>query len=218
MRAERKLEAHPATASAAVIAVSQNATRLPDFVPVINFDQFLLAAQQSDVGQRDDASPAARLAAVALSTKFSVQAPADPDRTFLSAIVQQDPVAREFVEKPEDPKKLVQMAALEAQQDDQSDAEQKDSGADISEPARLPRADKSEEHRSSRRVTVSRSGSKSSVVRRARQKRHHGQHRVAAAQTQEQSGSSYSGITSYLAPIIGFKSLSPDRRLTTKTR
>lgn len=58
-----------------------------EFVPVLNFDEFLLAAEENA-----PVSPAARQAAEALSARFA-DPPSKSDTDFLHAVVQGEPVA-----------------------------------------------------------------------------------------------------------------------------
>lgn len=214
MRAERKGDAFPAAALAetATLTPTQKLAQLPDYVPIINFDQFLLAARPRYFGSGNDVSPDARLAAVALSSKFAVQRPADPDRQDMGSVMQSDPVAVAPLQVPDDPKEHVQMVALE---NESASANEKNlEEPSIMEEATAPRASegtKREVRQSKRRVYSSRSGAKARPSRRARSDK---SRRIAEAQTETRATLRYNGSGSHLTPLVGFRSLSPDRRLT----
>jgi hypothetical protein len=210
MHAEQKIASHRQT-----IVVASNAPesiRLPDFVPVINFDQFLLASRGNDFGSDDDISAETRTAAETLSAKFAGPASGSSSSKFFHAVVQQDPVAPD-VFAAEDPKLPAQTAAL-TDPDSATDPE-KIAEAEPAEPvaeAEEPAAEKPVAHlqaRAPRRAAVARSRHvKRSYVPRQ-------QRRVAtASEMSPRSGSTYNGIGADLQRLVGFGSLTPDNRLT----
>lgn len=210
MHAEQKTAPHQKT-----IVVASNApesTKLPDFVPVINFDQFLLASQGNDFGN-DDVSAEARTAAEALSAKFSGPAPGSSNSKFFHAVVQQDPSAPEIFAAIEDPKLPVQMAAL-SEPDSATDPEKIAEGEPAESTAETdkPAVEKPAVHVQTlapRRAVVARSKhAKRGYVPRQ-------QRRVASAsEMSPRSGSTYNGIGADLERLVGFGSLTPDNRLT----
>lgn len=200
----------PQIETASVDAVHA-AVKLPDFVPVINYDQFLLASRGDEFGEADGISSETRTAAEALSAKFAGPSAKSSSEMF-RAVVQNDPIAPSLLDAPEDPKLQTQVADL-SDSDDAGDPAKATGQHAVAEraPTRETWAPKSVVRRHyAQRATASRSmRTKHSIVRR--------QHnRVASAdETSQRSGSTYSGIGADLQRLIGFGSLTPDNRLTT---
>jgi hypothetical protein len=187
------------------------AVELPDFVPVINYDQFLLASHAEGFGGTDGISSETRSAAEALSAKFAGPR-ARSGSEMLRAVAQQDPLAPSLLDAPEDPKLQMQVADL-------SDTDDADDPAKAAErPAVAERASTSDarspksvvrRHHGERAATSRSRRAKHSVVRRQRS-------RVASADaTSQRSGPVYNGIGADLQRLVGFGSLTPDNRLTT---
>lgn len=184
------------------------AVALPDFVPVINYDQFLLASRGDEFGETDGISSETRTAAEALSAKFAGPSARSSSEMF-RAVVQRDPIAPSLLDAPEDPKLQMQVADLSSSDD----------ADDPAKAAELPTVAATREAKSPKsvvrrhhvqRAAVSRSRrAKHSIVRRQRS-------RVASADaTSQRSGSTYNGIGADLQRLVGFGSLTPDNRLTT---
>jgi hypothetical protein len=195
------------------IVVASNApetVKLPDFVPVINFDQFLLASQGNDFGD-DEVSAEARTAAETLSAKFAGPASGSSDSKFFHAVVQQDPAAPEIFTVTEDPKQPVQIAAL-SDPDSATDPEKIAEAEPAEAAVETHKPEKPVAHlqtRTPRRAAVARSKYvKPSYVPRQ-------QRRVASASAMSpRSNSAYNGVGADLERLVGFGSLSPDNRLT----
>jgi hypothetical protein len=208
MRAAQKLVPQPAAES---IDPVHAAIELPDFVPVINYDQFLLASRGDEFGGADGISSETRTAAELLSAKFAGPSAKSSSEMF-RAVVQNDPIAPSFLDAPADPKLQMRVADLSgpADADDPAKATERPVVAERA-PEREARSSKSVVRRHHvQRAVVSRSRrAKHSIVRR--------QHnRVASADANSQrSGSTYNGIGADLQRLIGFGSLTPDNRLTT---
>ncbi|AGK58945.1 hypothetical protein HYPDE_36368 [Hyphomicrobium denitrificans 1NES1] len=182
---------------------TRTAIKLPDYVPVINYDQFLLASRGEDFGSDDGLSFATRSAAEALSAKFAV--PSDGSK----AANAEDPVNPNVLDASSDPKRIIKVAEL-LESDDLIDPAKVASAAMTAE---TQNAEPSQSvvrvtRRAPRRAAVSHSR----VVKRgiSRQQRN----RVASAATSQRSGSAYNGIGADLERLVGFGTLTPDHRLT----
>lgn len=194
-------------ASPAQVGVSNTSMRaaikLPDYVPVINYDQFLLASRGEDFGSDDGLSSATRTAAEALSAKFAV--PSDVSKTADA----EDPVNPNVLHASSDPKRIIKVAEL-LQSDDLIDPAKAASAAMTAE---TQNAEPSQSivrvtRRAPRRAVVSHSRvAKRSISRQQRK-------RVASAAKSQRSGSAYSGIGADLERLVGFGTLTPDHRLT----
>lgn len=180
------------------------AVKLPDYVPVINYDQFLLASRGDDFGGNDGISSATRTAAEALSAKFA--APASGSQT----VAAQDPTDPNILDASSDPKRVIKVAELMGS-DDLVDPAKVASAAVMAETrkAEIPRSAVHVAAREPRRAV----GSHSKVAKRgvSRQQRN----RVAsAAMPQRSKSTAYSGIGADLERLVGFGTLTPDHRLT----
>jgi hypothetical protein len=182
--------------------------KLPDYVPVINYDQFLLASRD-DFGGRDDLSSATLKAAEALSAKFAMSS-ARAGAGHLRVALQPDPLTPTILDAPDDPKRNIKVADLAA-----------DDG--LVDPAKAAKPDRMDDTQTSapaktaaRRETRA---SRQAAAPRQRTARHgHSRsqrNRVASNAVAPRSGSTtYNGIGADLQRLIGFGSLTPDHRLT----
>jgi hypothetical protein len=179
---------------------------LPDYVPVINYDQFLLASRADDASDSDGISTQARSAAEALSAKFAGSS-ASLKSQLARAAAQPDPVAPSIVEAPEDPKSRMQVASLQNTNDVGMSAEAEKEPTAASE-ARQKAETKSAVRRGPRTTRHA------AAATRKRRVVQHRSNRVASSATSQRSGSTYSGIGADLQRLIGFGSLTPDHRMT----
>lgn len=177
-----------------------SAIRLPDYVPVLNYDQFLLASRGDSFGSDAELSAATRSAAEALSAKFA----APMAGSYVAAAP--DPEDPAILDASSDPKRNVKIAEL-AQSSDLADPA-KVARAVIRpemQSAEIPRSVVRNAERASHRARPSRSR----VAKRsggARLQRN----RIAAAEPQQKS----TGISATLDRLVGFGSFTPDHRLT----
>jgi hypothetical protein len=178
--------------------------KLPDYVPVINYDQFLLASRGDDFGTDDGISSATRTAAEALSAKFA--APAGGSQT----AVAQDPTNPSILDASSDPKRIIKVAELLGSDDLVDPAKVASVVATAETPkAEPPRSAVRVAAREPRRVVISHP----KVAKRgvSRQQRN----RVAsAAMPQRSKSTAYKGIGADLERLVGFGTLTPDNRLT----
>jgi len=205
IHAAQNLKYQSQTANAAPTRV---AVRLPDFVPIVNYDQFLLASRNDDFSGMDGISSQTRSAAEELSAKFAGPS-ATSGTALFHAVVQQDPMAPSLLEAPADPKLGMQVAAISGS-DDADDPAKAAKPEPPSEARKItsPRSVVRVHARAPRHAAVSHyRAARRSIVRRAR-------NRVASADTSERSGSAYNGIGADLQRLIGFGTLTQDNRLT----
>lgn len=176
-----------------------SAIRLPDYVPVLNYDQFLLASRGDNFGSDDELSSATRSAAEALSAKFA--APLEGSHVTAAP----DPRNADSLDVSSDPKQLIKVAEL-VPSPDLADPAKVARAAIRAETQRveIPRSVARNAERASRRERASHSR----VARRgnARQQRN----RVATTEPQQKS----TGISATLDRLVGFGSFTPDHRLT----
>lgn len=176
-----------------------SAIRLPDYVPVLNYDQFLLASRGDNFGNDGELSSATRSAAEALSAKFA--APLEGSHVAAAP----DPRSADSLDVSSDPKQLIKVAEL-VQQQDLTDPAKVARAAIRAETQRveIPRSVARNSERASRRERASHSR----VARRgnARQQRN----RVATIEPQQKT----TGISATLDRLVGFGSFTPDHRLT----
>jgi hypothetical protein len=215
------IHAEPEPVRDAGLAASRGvkeAVRLPDFVPVVNFDQFLLAYQQDGSGEMDGVAPAPRAAAEALSARFAPPS-LKSDSQFLQVVVQQDPIGPNILDAATDPKvpgRIASLAGVEklGARQDAVDPKKADfliassglsSGTGTADASVEPQR---RHARLSRRSIVARTRSarKGFTPRQAR--------RVASAEPAQRSGSAYTGGGPDLDHIVGFGTLTPDNRLS----
>jgi len=197
IHAEQKYtsQAQPVLAGSAM----HSAIRLPDYVPVLNYDQFLLASRGENFGGESDLSYATRSAAEALSAKFA--APLEGSHVAAAP----DPQDPDILDASSDPKRLVKIAELTQ-------------SPDLIDPAKVARAviraetqnaeiPRSLVHNEERATTRRGNPSRSRVAKRgvARQQRN----RVASAGTSQRS----TGISAGLDRLVGFGTFTPDHRL-----
>ncbi|HVZ03485.1 hypothetical protein [Hyphomicrobium sp.] len=188
-------------------APTRVAIKLPDFVPIVNYDQFLLASRNEDFVGRDGISTEVRTAAEALSAKFAGPRTGSGNALF-RAVVQNDPIAPSLLDAPEDPKLGMQVAAIS----NSDDADPEKAASSVA-PSTTHKATASNtvvrRHvRGPRRTVLSRHRTaKRTVVRRTR-------NRVASAEPAQRSGPVYNGIGADLERLVGFGTLTQDSRLT----
>jgi hypothetical protein len=182
------------------------AVNLPDYVPVINYDQFLLASRGDDFGDNDGISSETRRAAEALSAKFA--APASGSRTAAA----QDPTNPTTLDASSDPKRIIKVAELLGSDDLVDPAKVASVVATAETPkAEPPRSAVRVAAREPRRVVISHPKVAKRGVSRLRQQHN----RVAsAAMPQRSKSTAYSGIGADLERLVGFGTLTPDNRLT----
>jgi len=197
IHAEQKYtsQAQPVLPGSAMYA----AIRLPDYVPVLNYDQFLLASRGENFSGDSELSTATRSAAEALSAKFALPSGGS------HVAVAPDPEDPAMLDASSDPKQLVKMAEL-MQSPSLIDPAKVARAAIRAETqtAEIPRAVVRDAERATRRVNPSRSR----VARRGGARQHH--NRVTTAAPQQRSSS----ISSGLDRLVGFGSFTPDHRLT----
>jgi len=183
---------------------------LPDYVPVINYDQFLLASRTDDFSGSDGISTQVRNAAEALSAKFAGHS-ASLKSQMVRAAAQPDPVTPSIVDAPEDPKSRMQVASLSETQDVGDSAETEKEPTAVSE-ARQEAETKSAVRRGAHTARHTSAASRQHVAKRkvVRQR----SNRVASSATSRRSGSTYTGIGADLQRLVGFGSLTPDHRMT----
>jgi hypothetical protein len=209
IRAAQKLVPQPQATSVDPVHA---AVALPDFVPVINYDQFLLASRGDEFGETDGISSETRTAAEALSAKFAGPSAKSSSEMF-RAVVQRDPIAPSLLDAPEDPKLQMQAATDLSDTSDANDpakaAERAEAVERAPPEARSTSAVRMRHVHARRRAVAARSSQPNhSILRRKRS-------RVASAEsTSQRSGSAYNGIGADLQRLIGFGSLTPDNRLT----
>lgn len=177
--------------------------RLPDFVPVLNYDQFLLASRGDSYGVDIELSVATRSAAEALSAKFA----GPSDGAHLA--VAPDPKDPDVLDASSDPKQLVKIAELTQ-------------STDLIDPAKVARmavhAEKQSEEisrsvvRNAERETRRARSSRSRGAKRSGSRRQH--NRVASDDVPERTGSASTGISASVDRLIGFGTFAPDHRLT----
>jgi hypothetical protein len=202
IHAEQKFVVQPQTGVSG--AGMHASVKLPDYVPVINYDQFLLASRGDDFGGNDGISSATRTAAEALSAKFAATASGS------QTVAAQDPTDPNILDASSDPKRIIKVAELMGS-DDLVDPAKVASAVVTAEmrKAEVPRSAVRVAARELRRAV----GSHSKVAKRgvSRQQRN----RVASAATPQRSKSTaYSGIGADLERLVGFGTLTPDHRLT----
>jgi hypothetical protein len=178
---------------------------LPDYVPVINYDQFLLASRADDPSDSDGISTQVRSAAEALSAKFAGSSSLKSQ--LARAAAQPDPVAPSIVEAPEDPKSRMQVASLSETNDVGVSAEAE------KEPTAASEARQEAETKSAVRRGPRTTRHTAAATRKRRVVRHRS-NRVASSATSQRSGSTYSGIGADLQRLVGFGSLTTDHRMT----
>jgi hypothetical protein len=190
---------------------AHEAVKLPEFVPVINFDQFLLAYQQEAPGASDGVAPAARAAAEAISARF---APPSPEAQFLH-VAQRDPIAPNVLDAAKDPKVPGRMASLAGVEgtslrEDAIDPKKADFLIPSSQSAAAEKGETSHRahvrtpHRSL--VAQASSGAKRSA--------HHDRRRVVSVTVSPRSGPAYTGSGPDLDQLVGFGTLTADNRLS----
>lgn len=181
----------------------QAAVALPDFVPVVNYDQFLLASRGDAFASEPVISPAARMAAEALSAKFAAPSPGSARSAFQIA-ADQDPLNPQSLDAVTDPKRHLAMAERSASSG-VADPEKVESvrldAASVATKSNSRRA-----MRTPRRHVVSHLHAKRANTRQVRE-------RVASSAMPGRSGAAYNGIGADLERLVGFGSLSPDHRL-----
>jgi hypothetical protein len=179
--------------------------KLPDYVPVINYDQFLLASRGDDFGGEDGISSATRTAAEALSAKFAAPSGGSSSQTAAT----QDPANPNILDASSDPKRIIKVAEL-------SESDGFLDPAKVARAAMTTETQKAESSRSvvslNRRTPRRASVSHSRAAKRgvSRQQRN----RVASAAMPQKSGSASGGIGADLERLVGFGTLTPDNRLT----
>ena len=197
IHAEQKYtsQAQPVLPGSAMYA----AIRLPDYVPVLNYDQFLLASRGENFGGESALSSASRSAAEALSAKF-----AEPSHGVYVA-VSPDPDDPDILDASSDPKRLVKVAEL-IQSPGLIDPAKVARVAIRTETqsAEIPRSVVRNAEPTTRRT----SSSRSRVAKRGGERRH--RNRVAETAPQQKSTS----ISASLDRLVGFGSFTPDHRLT----
>ena len=197
IHAEQKYmsQAQPVLPGSAMYA----AIRLPDYVPVLNYDQFLLASRGENFGGESALSSATRSAAEALSAKFA----APSHGVYVAA--SPDPEDPDILDASSDPKRLVKVAEL-IQSPSLLDPAKVARAAIRTEAqsAEIPRSVVRNAEPTTRRASPSRSR----VAKRGGARQHHD--RVASAAPQQKS----TGISATLDRLVGFGSFTPDHRLT----
>jgi hypothetical protein len=184
--------------------------QLPDYVPVINYDQFLLASRADDFSDSDNISMQVRSAAEALSAKFA-RPTGNLKSQMMHAAALPDPVAPSIVEAPEDPKLRMEVASLSETNDVSDSAETEKEPTAVSE-ARQEAETKSAVRRGSHTAKHTGVASRQRVAKRKVVR--HRPNRVASSATSRRSGSTYTGIGADLQQLVGFGSLTPDHRMT----
>jgi hypothetical protein len=175
------------------------AIKLPDYVPVLNYDQFLLASRGEDFGSRGGLSPAARSAAEALSAKFAASSDG------LHGPAASDPEDPGILDASFDPKRVVKLANLMPSPglaDPAKVARMAIPGE--TQSAEIPQPAVRNVQPAARRA----SSSRSRIARRGGARQH--RNRVAAAAPQQKSTS----ISASLDRLVGFGTFTPDHRLT----
>ena len=178
--------------------VMRAAIKLPDYVPVLNYDQFLLASRGDDFGGDDGLSSATRTAAEALSAKFA--APLEGSHVAASP----DPEDPDVLDASSDPKRLAKVAEL-MQSPSLIDPAKVARAAIRTETqtAEIPRSVVRNAEPATRRA----SSLRSRVAKRGGARQH--RNRVAAAAPQRSTG-----ISASLDRLVGFGAFTPDQRLT----
>jgi hypothetical protein len=187
-----------------------SSVRLPDFVPVINYDQFLLASRGDEFGGNSELSPAARMAAEALSAKFATPSGGSAANSF-GVAPQLDPLNPAVLDASADPKRIIQLADL-------SDFHELADPAKAAKPNVTAETQDAVPEKSAARQ-VARTPRKHIVSHTQRAKRgvsRQARNRVASSAVPARSGSTYNGIGADLQRLVGFGSLTPDHRMATR--
>jgi hypothetical protein len=182
---------------------AQEPVSLPEFVSLINFSEFLLAAKANATE-----SPSAREAAEILGAKFAGPS-TGTDSEFLHAVVQNEPVTPSVLDAPPiDPKTPPLMAALsEGQAPDEPEAEPAQDAVESAKSEATVEPPKAAEPDSNVRLKVrSPRQPKRTLARSARQ--------GLARQRRVKSDPTSSKKITSLDRLVGFVGLAPDSMLS----
>jgi hypothetical protein len=198
-----KHEAVSLTGPAPGPSTTQEPVSLPEFVSLINFSEFLLAAKANATE-----SPSAREAAEILGAKFAGPS-TGTDSEFLHAVVQNEPVTPSVLDAPPiDPKTPPLMAALsEGQAPDEPEAEPAQDAVESAKSEATVEPPKAAEPDSNVRLKVrSPRQPKRTLARSARQ--------GLARQRRVKSDPTSSKKITSLDRLVGFVGLAPDSMLS----